>query len=552
MVLPRLVPVLAPKLAAALGAQSSYDGLLVIYSKLSSVLPATTAGAFKPLAQVVQDASKADASFGKGVSFVCSPDAPGSRIVFSATGSLHGDVDDVRRYSDAARAGLARTRAAGVKRPIVLLCGTPSTGASSVATARVKRDYAKFVEVTLLGLLAEAYQPLQTREHLRAQGKSEESFEEIGIAIEENSDEFAQQAVKFASAVEEGRRVAKDMGGADPERMTPLRAVEYVEAAFKGSDVSVTVMKDVDTIKKEYPMLHAVTRASLVVPRHFPAVVKLEYHSPEPSAVKENIFLIGKGVTYDTGGLDIKAGGHMRGMSRDKCGATACAGFLKTVSLLKPTHVNIVAELGFVRNSCGADGYVSDEIIVSRAGVRALIGNTDAEGRMVMVDLLAAAKERALEPKYASVPSHLFTVATLTGHAVRAVGPYAIALGNGASREHGIPDRLVKAGHVVGDPFELSTLRREDYEFIAPGSSTEDVVQANDLASTMTSRGHQFPAAFMAIASGIAPHHDLDSEKPISYTHLDIAGSAEEGGKGLSLPAVTGSPVAALVQAFLV
>ncbi|KAJ3170797.1 hypothetical protein HDU88_008700 [Geranomyces variabilis] len=544
MVLPRLIPVLAPKIADAFSAASSFDGLLVIFSKLSAT---TSLAPLQPFQSALNAVAKADASADKATSLVIAPNAPGSRIILSPTGSLRGDVDDVRRFADAARSGLAKSRAAGVKKPLVFLAN-PFADASVASTPRMKRDYAKYLEVTLLGLFAEAYQPLQAREHFTAQGKPEESFEEIGIAVEDG--ENAEQAIKFATAVEQGRRLAKDVGGSDPERMTPLRAAEYVEAAFAGTDVKVSVMRDVDLIKKEYPFLHAVTRAALAVPRHFPAVVRLEYHAPDPSKVKENVFLIGKGVTYDTGGLDIKAGGYMRGMSRDKCGATAAAGFLKVVSILKPTHVNVIADLGFVRNSCGADGYVSDEILLSRAGVRALIGNTDAEGRMVMCDLLCAARERALEPRYASVPTHLMTIATLTGHAVRAVGPYAIALGNGPSREQGIPDRLFKAGHLVGDPFEISTLRREDYEFGAPGAPTEDVVQANDKASTMTNRGHQSPAAFMAVASGIAKH-GLDSEAPVSYTHLDIAGSAEEGGKGLSLAAVTGSPVAALAQAFL-
>ena len=60
----------------------------------------------------------------------------------------------------------------------------------------------------------------------------------------------------------------------------------------------------------------------------------------------------------------------MRGMSRDKCGAAACAGFLKTISLLAPIHLNVVADLGFVRNSSGSNNYVSDEILYSRAGLR--------------------------------------------------------------------------------------------------------------------------------------------------------------------------------------
>ena len=60
-------------------------------------------------------------------------------------------------------------------------------------------------------------------------------------------------------------------------------------------------------------------------------------------------------------------------MSRDKCGAAACAGFLKTVALMKPKNVNVVAYLGFVRNSVGPDNYVSDELITSRAGVQGII-----------------------------------------------------------------------------------------------------------------------------------------------------------------------------------
>ena len=66
----------------------------------------------------------------------------------------------------------------------------------------------------------------------------------------------------------------------------------------------------------------------------------------------------------------------------------------------------------------------------------------------------------------------------------------------------------------------------------------------------MTARGHQYPAAFLSIASGISKH-GLDSEFPISYTHCDIAGSAEEGGGRLSLSKVTGAPIPAFVQAFL-
>ena len=85
------------------------------------------------------------------------------------------------------------------------------------------------------------------------------------------------------------------------------------------------------------------------------------------------------------------------GMSRDKCGAAAAAGVMATVSQLAPKGVKVVAAMAMVRNSVGSNCYVADEIITSRAGVRLRVGNTDAEGRMAMVDVLCHAKEKALK-----------------------------------------------------------------------------------------------------------------------------------------------------------
>lgn len=75
-------------------------------------------------------------------------------------------------------------------------------------------------------------------------------------------------------------------------------------------------------------------------------------------------------------------------MYRDKCGAAAVAGFMQIIKEMKPKDVKVVAAMSIVRNSVGSNGYVSDEVITSRSGVRVRIGNTDAEGRMVMADVL--------------------------------------------------------------------------------------------------------------------------------------------------------------------
>src|SRR4029078_4552384 len=104
--------------------------------------------------------------------------------------------------------------------------------------------------------------------------------------------------------------------------------------------------------------------------------------------------------------------GHMAGMSRDKGGAAAVAGLIRAVAKRSLPHVRVVGLLGLVRNSVGEESYVSDEIIRSRAGVRVRIGNTDAEGRLVLADLLAAAASLA-----SGAPDPiLFSLAPLTGH----------------------------------------------------------------------------------------------------------------------------------------
>ena len=95
------------------------------------------------------------------------------------------------------------------------------------------------------------------------------------------------------------------------------------------------------------------------------------------------------------------------------------------VAHFKP-KLNFIAEIGAVRNSIGADAFVSDEIITSHAGVRVRIGNTDAEGRLVLADLLSHLRTQVKEPSKA----HLLSIATLTGHAYRAYGPFTIAIDN--------------------------------------------------------------------------------------------------------------------------
>lgn len=423
---------------------------------------------------------------------------PCKRLVFSPTGPLDRDYDDLRRFADAAEKGITRARAAGSKHPLLAISGTVANRSADQAALS-----------GLLGALSALYTPIEMRETA--------SYKEKVVGLGWAGDKAV---LDQALAIEAGRVVSRDIGGSDPERMAAPRVEEYVQSTFIGTKVKVEVMKGQEFFEREYPCLAAVNRCASTVERHDGRLIWLTYEGE--GTIKKTVYLVGKGITYDTGGADIKAGGIMAGMSRDKCGAASTAGIMKTLSMLSPPGVKVVGALCMVRNSVGANCYVADEIITSRAGVRIRVGNTDAEGRMAMVDVLCHAKEMALKDPNPS----LMTIATLTGHACLAVGDYSIIMDNGPARAAGTAMKVQEAGEETADMFEISTVRREDWDFIQDKSGEfVSVLQCNNAASSRTARGHQMPAAFLQQVSGL-DKHQLSSSQPLKYSHLDVAGSS--------------------------
>ncbi|XP_036434331.1 putative aminopeptidase W07G4.4 [Colossoma macropomum] len=494
---------------------TNYDGILLVTQNIDS-LPKELEGLKDPL----QDYGAVDSGLGEEVVVLKVPNLPGNRLVFAPTGPVNRDYDDVRRFSDAAGNGIKRAIKAGIQRPL-LVCPPHSS-------------YERSTLVAVLGALQVLYMPLELREVKTSPHK----VAVLGVWVTEQTQ--GEQITELASALESGRFVYRDIGGSDPERMAAPRVAEYVKELFKNSPVQVKVVSDLSTLEKEYPCLAAVNRCANTVPRHQARVIHLEYCGEGP--IQKTLMVVGKGITYDTGGADIKAGGVMAGMHRDKCGSAAVAGFFQILAKLKPKHLKVVGTMAMVRNSVGSDCYVADELIVSRAGRRVRVGNTDAEGRMVMVDLLCEMKEKAVK----EASPHLFTIATLTGHAIRAMGPnYSIIMDNGAAHRSGNALQWQKAGEVLGDLFEVSTIRREDYDFHKGKSEYEDILQSNNLPSSATPRGHQAPAAFLIMASGL-DKHGVDSDRPLPYSHIDIAGSS---GPFPGVP--TGAPLLAMATKYI-
>ncbi|KAK5909688.1 hypothetical protein CesoFtcFv8_003596 [Champsocephalus esox] len=495
----------------------NFDGIVLV-TQSHDTLPSELEFLKAPL----QDYSSVDSSLGQEVVILKVPGLPGNRLVFASTGPLNRDYDDVRRFSDAACNGIKRALKAGMQRPL-LVCPP-------------HKDYKNSSMVAALGALQALYMPLEVREwNVKA---SNHKVCVLGLWAAQEA--HGKRLVELADALESGRLACRDIGGSDPERMAAPRTAEYVLELFKDSPVKVEVVSSVKVLEKEYPCLAAVNRCADSVPRHQGRVIKLQYCGEGP--IQTTLMLVGKGITYDTGGADIKAGGFMAGMHRDKCGAAAVAGFFQILAKLKPKHLKVIGSMAMVRNSVGSDCYVADELVVSRAGRRVRVGNTDAEGRMVMVDLLCEMKEKAATEKC----PQLFTIATLTGHAIRAMGPdYSIIMDNGPAHRNKNAAQWQKAGEALGDVFEVSTIRREDYEFHKGKSEYEDILQCNNLPSSATPRGHQTPAAFLIMASGL-DKHGVDSKAPLPYSHVDIAGSS---GPFPGVP--TGSPILAMATHYI-
>ena len=199
--------------------------------------------------------------------------------------------------------------------------------------------------------------------------------------------------------------MGRDLINRPANDMTPnaLEAAAVDLAAAHGATIEVTRHDD---LAREFPMVHAVGRAAAEAPR----LVDMRWG--DPSAPK--VTLVGKGVCFDTGGLDIKPSAGMLLMKKDMGGA-AVALALAAMVMGAGLRVRLRVVLPIVENAIAGDAFRPGDILTSRKGLTVEVGNTDAEGRLILADALALADVEE--------PELLFDFATLTGAARVALGP---------------------------------------------------------------------------------------------------------------------------------
>ncbi len=230
-------------------------------------------------------------------------------------------------------------------------------------------------------------------------------------------------------AIATGEALTRDLINTPASDMGPdaLEAAARQLADAHGALIDVTTGDDL--LEQNLPMIHTVGRASTTAPR----LIDLRWGSAGPT-----LTLVGKGVCFDTGGLNIKPGASMGLMKKDMGGAATVLGLASMImTLALPLRLRVL--IPAVENSIDGSAFRPQDILTSRKGLTVEINNTDAEGRLVLADALALADEET--------PDCLISMATLTGAARVAVGPdlapyfsddgtFAAALEAGAARVH--------------------------------------------------------------------------------------------------------------------
>lgn len=306
-------------------------------------------------------------------------------------------------------------------------------------------------------------------------------------------------SLEFSKNVKEGEIIAmatnyvRDIVNTIPAEITPVKMAKIAQELGKKNKIKVQVFGEEYLKREGMGAFLAVSKASPYPPQ----LIHITY---KPVKAKKKIVLVGKGLTYDSGGLSLKPSNFMTTMKSDKSGGAAVLGIMKVVSELKlPIEVHGI--VGAVENMIGRHAYKPDDVLKARNGKTIEVRNTDAEGRLVLADCLCYAQD--LKPDY------IIDLATLTGACLVALGEYTIGV---MGHNRNLKEELMKAaedsGELTGDlPFNrhLSKLLKSEVADISNVSSSN---------------------YGGAITAGLFLSEFIEEKNKNKWAHLDIAGPA--------------------------
>ncbi|MFH0473611.1 leucyl aminopeptidase family protein [Kluyvera ascorbata] len=323
---------------------------------------------------------------------------------------------------------------------------------------------------------------------------------------------FSQQ-----QAIANGMIAARRLADTPSEQCTPQYVVEEAQrlcAPFP--TLRCEVLDEQAIVEQGLGLLHAVGKGASRPPR----LLAIHYEGASHGPVRS---YVGKGVTFDTGGLWLKEGAGMYTMKYDMCGAANVLGLMLCIAELK-LPVRVMGVLALAENAIGPDAMQPGSVARACNGMTVEINNTDAEGRLVLSDAIAWASQRHAQTQY------IIDLATLTGAVVKALGYELSGL---MTQDNALRSALTNAGEQSGD--EVWSLPLD----ARLKKQTESAIA--DLCNTPTNN-----AAISASAAWLL-HHFCPADIP--WAHLDVSGTAlwREGGKSVA----SGRPIPLLMQHLL-
>ena len=334
----------------------------------------------------------------------------------------------------------------------------------------------------------------------------------LTLAVESRADlATADKALTQAQAIGEGMSLAKDLGNLPPNVCTPSYLAEQA-TALTSQGIKVEVLERADMEKLGMGALLAVTRGSHQAPKF----IVLRHEGGKASS--KPVVLVGKGITFDSGGISLKPGGDMDEMKYDMSGAASVLGTMKAVAQMA-LPLNVIGLIPSAENMPGGGASRPGDIVTSLSGQTVEILNTDAEGRLILCDALTYAERFD--------PACVVDVATLTGACVIALGHVATGL---FANDETLARELIDAGEEAWDRAWRMPLW-DDYQ-----------EQLKSPFADMANIGGR-PAGSVTAACFLSRY-----AKKFHWAHLDIAGTAWKSGEKKGS---TGRPVPLLTHFLL-
>jgi leucyl aminopeptidase len=323
-------------------------------------------------------------------------------------------------------------------------------------------------------------------------------------------------AVERGGYLGDGINLTRRLVNLAPDDMYPQAFADEASAVAGHLGIDIEVWDENRLARERCGALLAVSRGSSRPPR----LVVMRYRGPGRREGSPQLALVGKGVTFDSGGLSLKPADSMMGMKCDMAGAATMLGTIATIAALK-LPVDVVAAMGLVENMTGPAAYKVGDVLTARNGLTIEVHNTDAEGRLVLADVLDVV--RGLDP------GRIIDAATLTGACMVALGHDVAGL---FTNDQASCNQLVAAAKTAGEPvWQMPMFRHYD------GQIESDVADIKNVGDGRWG-GAITAAKFLERFVGTTP-----------WTHIDIAGPAfAEKPKPWSDGGGTGVMVRSLVE----